>query len=64
MLNFKEVNGGQGKGCRGSHPGDKQDDMSGTSKLLFFLDTFQFSITVRHITRIPLLSTQLQLHSE
>ena len=25
MLNFKEVNGGQGKGCRGSHPGDKQD---------------------------------------
>ena len=25
MLNFKEVNGGQGKGCRGSHPGDKQE---------------------------------------
>ena len=64
MLNFKEVNGGQGKGCRGSHPGDKQDDISGTSKVLFFFETFQFTITAKHISCIPLLSTQLHLHSE
>ena len=25
MSNFKEVDGGQGKGCRGAHPSDKQD---------------------------------------
>lgn len=25
LQNFREVDGGQGKGCRGSHPGDKQE---------------------------------------
>ncbi|CAK9096309.1 unnamed protein product [Durusdinium trenchii] len=25
MNNFREVNGGRGKGCRGSHPGDKEE---------------------------------------
>jgi hypothetical protein len=34
MSNFKEVDGGQGKGCRGAHPSDKQDlpGLAGSSK--------------------------------
>ena len=34
MSNFKEVDGGQGKGCCGAHPSDKQDlpGLAGSSK--------------------------------
>jgi len=34
MSNFKEVDGGQGKCCRGAHPSDKQDlpGLAGSSK--------------------------------
>ena len=40
MNNFREVNGGRGKGCRGSHPGDKEDFLECAlfnEELLFYI---------------------------